>query len=202
MEPTMQKTSPRLPASADRAPMFERFFETLLWSSRFIIAVPVVVSLLIGLGVLIVTTVDALGLSSLVGDYFGATVSHREELRLDIIEVTVAVVDGYLLAAIMLIFGLGLYELFISSIDSAANSRFAQHLLHITSIDDLKNQLARVIILILIVKFFELALELKYETVQDLFLLAAALLLVGGALYVSNRGKKSAATADKSSQSE
>ena len=66
----------------------------------------------------------------------------------------VEVVDGYLLAAIMLIFALGLYELFVSRIEIAEGSEFAERLLLIRSLDDLKDRLAKVVLLILVVKFF------------------------------------------------
>ena len=105
----------------------------------------------------------------------------------------VKAVDGYLFAAILLIFALGLYELFVSKIERAENSDFAARLLRIRSIDDLKDRLAKVILLILVVKFFQQALEVKYASALDLLYLGLGILFVGAALFISGvkLGKKS-----------
>jgi len=98
----------------------------------------------------------------------------------------VAIVDGYLLAAIMLILALGLYELFVSKIDWLEGSEErASRLLVIHTFDDLKDRLARVVLLILIVKFFQQAVRLKYDDTQDILFLAIGILLIGGALYLT-----------------
>jgi uncharacterized membrane protein YqhA len=103
----------------------------------------------------------------------------------------VEVVDGYLVATIMFIFSLGLYELFVSRIDAAEGSEFAQRVLLIRSLDDLKDRLAKLVLLILVVKFFEHALILKYTGPLDLLQLAGGVLLVSLALYFS-QGKAKA----------
>lgn len=113
----------------------------------------------------------------------------RTDLRLDVLQRTVTFIDGYLLAAIRLIFVLGLYELFVGGINIAEGSSFAARLLHIDSIDDLKDRLARVVLLILIVKFFQLALGLTYANPQRLLILTLSILLIGSALYLSNYEK-------------
>jgi len=173
---------------------FERLFEALLWSIRLVIVLPVVVSLVLGFGVFLTTTVDAL---TLVGDmlaYGGTDEAARNALRLETISQVVAVVDGYLLAAIMLIFALGLYELFVNKINQAEGSEFAARLLLIRSLDDLKNRLANVILLILIVKFFQQALSIKYSSPLDLLALATGVVLIAAALYLSGRAKPAKAS--------
>jgi uncharacterized membrane protein YqhA len=116
----------------------------------------------------------------------GLSEETRLALRADSIKNIVKAVDGYLIGAIMIIFALGLYELFVSKIDVAEKSEFAQRLLRIQSIDELKNHLAKIILLVLVVKFFQQALEIKYSTPLDLLYLALGTLLVGVALYVSS----------------
>ena len=63
-------------------------------------------------------------------DFRGQTVTHFVE-----------VIDGFLLASVLLIFSMGLYELFISKIEAADESETSTNVLHITSLDDLKNRL-------------------------------------------------------------
>jgi uncharacterized membrane protein YqhA len=108
-------------------------------------------------------------------------------LRSWVITHIVEMVDGYLLAAIMLIFSLGLYELFISGIDPAVGSENKSRVLVIENLDDLKDRLGKVVLLILIVKFFEHALSLPpFKTTLDLLYLAVGIALVAGALYLSH----------------
>ncbi len=166
----------------------ERILESILWNSRLLLVIPVIASLIVSLGVLIVTTIDSLGLVGAVFSYLSPALDTyaRDNLRLDIISGVVGVIDGYLLAAILLIFALGIYELFVNKIEVAEGSEFAGRLLLIVSLDDLKDRLAKVILVILIVKFFQAALNLKYESPADLVLLAAGTVMVGAALYLSS----------------
>jgi uncharacterized membrane protein YqhA len=112
----------------------------------------------------------------------------RTELRATVVAHVVEVVDGYLLAAIMLIFALGLYELFVSRIDVAEGSEFAERLLLIRSLDDLKDRLAKVVLLILVVKFFEFALRLTITSALDLLWLGLGILLVAAAVMLTHKG--------------
>ena len=57
-------------------------------------------------------------------------------------------------------------------------SEFAARLLLIRS-------LAKVILLMLIVKFFQYALRFKYDSPLELLYLAIAIALIGGALYLT-----------------
>jgi uncharacterized membrane protein YqhA len=170
-------------------PMIERAFERALWASRLIVLVPVVVSVMLSLAMVLVASVDAVRLIGALGPFLRAGVSGdvAYSLRLAIIGNVIEVVDGYLLASILLIFAMGLYELFVSKIDAAERSEVASRLLLIRSMDDLKSRLASVVLLILVVKFFQQALRLKYESPLDLLYLGLGILLIGGALFLGYR---------------
>jgi uncharacterized membrane protein YqhA len=160
-------------------------FEWLLWWSRLIVLVAVVASLGVAMGMFFVSTVDAVELLGHVVHYASAD-AERAALRSNIVAHVVEVVDGYLLASIMLIFSLGLYELFISRIEAAGDFESAEQVLLIRSLDDLKDRLAKVVLLILVVKFFEYALQLHFQTPLDLLYLAVGVLLVSAAIYLSH----------------
>lgn len=169
----------------------ERAFEWILWNSRVAVIVAVVASLLVGLGALWVSTVDAVTLLSHMTHYHEASASGgaaQDAERAIIVAHVVAVIDGYLLAAIMLIFALGLYELFVSRIDVAEGSEFASRVLLIRSLDDLKDRLAKVVLLMLVVRFFEIATGVKVERPLDLLYLALGIALVATALWLSHGG--------------
>lgn len=95
-----------------------------------------------------------------------------------------------MLATVLLNFAPGLYELFISKIDQASEVKNASQVLLIQSLDDLKARLAKVILMILIVKFFEFALDMTFETPMHLLQFAGGLALIGLALYLSHAAEK------------
>ena len=70
----------------------------------------------------------------------------------------------------MLIFGFEVYELFVSEIDFA-DLKFAESTLKINSLDKLKNKIIKVIIIVLIVKFFEKILKLTENFTSPLDIL-------------------------------
>ena len=170
----------------------EQLFESFLWESRLIVMLAVIVSLLVSLAMFYIATVDAFYMISHLAHYASPdlTAAERVSLRTTTVTHVVEVVDGYLLAVVLLIFSLGLYELFISKIDKAEQSEQASQVLLITSLDDLKGRLAKVILMILIVRFFEYALRINLQAPMDLLQFAAGIALLGLALYLSHLGDK------------
>ena len=167
----------------------EKWFEQGLWHLRLIVVLAVIASVLLALGLFFVTSVDAVYLLGAAVQYGAAALPSeaRNTLRLEFIAELIEVVDGYLLAAIVFIFGLGLYELFIGKIDLAENSEVGTRVLLIRSVDDLKTRLGNVVVLMLVIKFFQQALRQKYTSPLDLLYLAIGVLLIGGALYLTHR---------------
>lgn len=167
----------------------EKLFEGLLWESRLIVIAAVIISLVSSLAMFFMATVDAIYMISHLSEYPSLAGEARFDLRSETITHVVELIDGYLLATVLLIFALGLYELFISKIDKAENAENASKVLVINSLDDLKARLAKVILMILIVKFFEFALQMEFSTPLDLLAFAAGIALIGLALYLSHMGE-------------
>ena len=168
--------------------LLERLFENFLWKSRLMVLAAVLVSLISAAAVLYISTVDAWIMVSHLGEYMSSSLSTAERfaLRAETIKHVVEIIDGYLLATVLLIFGLGLYELFISKIDVAENAEGASKILIINNLDDLKNRLSKVILMILIVRYFEHALNMKFETPLDLLYFAMGIAFLGLALYLTH----------------
>ncbi len=162
-----------------------RGIEQTLWSSRLVIMPAVVVSLVLAIGIVYITTVDAVRVLGKMLQY--ADSPSRESTRVYLLTGIVKAVDGYLLAGIVLIFGLGLYELFIGKIALIENSEVAARLLLIRTLDDLKDRLAKVVVLVLVIEFFQQALGITYATPQGLLYLAVSIALVGASLYLVGR---------------
>ncbi len=169
----------------------ESIFEGGLWNSRFIILAAVLGSLFAGFAIFYMATIDVWNLVQHVVHYGDAdmTEAARKALHDNTVTHIVEVVDGYLLATVMLIFSLGLYELFISDIDQAHGNKSSSKILVINSLDDLKSRLAKVVIMIMIVTLFEQALNMKMQTPLDLLYLGGSIALIAGALYLSHAGE-------------
>ena len=165
--------------------LLEKLFEGALWNSRFVVLTAVIGSLLAGIAIFFMATVDVIYLFQHALHYADSSLANeaRKALHDSTISHVVEVVDGYLLATVMLIFSLGLYELFISDIDQAHGSRSASKILVINTLDDLKSKLAKVILMILIVTLFKEAMTMHLTTPMDLLYLGGSIALVALALY-------------------
>ena len=159
-----------------------------LWGSRLVVLVAVLASLAVAFGVFYVATVDAWYLIADLRNYASPDLTDlaRKTMRSQAIAHVVEVIDGYLLATVLLIFSLGLYELFISALDEARKSEAFAKVLIINNLDDLKSRLGKVILMILIVKFFEHGIEMPFENPLDLLAFAGGIALVGLALFLSH----------------
>jgi uncharacterized membrane protein YqhA len=167
-------------------------FERALWQSRLLVVVAIIASAFLALGAFYMATVDVVFLLGNLLVYASPALEHgvRAELREATVAGIVKAVDGYLIAAILLIFGLGLYELFINKIGPFESvARATPRLIQVESLDDLKDRIAKLILLVLIIEFFQYALKLTYANPLDLLYLAVGILFIGGALFLSGPGR-------------
>lgn len=169
----------------------EKYLEGFLWNSRLVVMSAVIAAIIGAIALFFMATVDSYYMISHIVGYASPTLdaSARVNLRSETVTHVVEIVDGYLLATFLLIFGLGLYELFISKIDQAEKSENASRVLLIHSLDDLKGRLAKVILMILVVRYFEYALDMSLPAL-DLLMFAGGIMLLGLALYLSSLADK------------
>lgn len=175
--------------SEQPATHLERLFEMVLWNGRFVIILAVLGSTAMALATLVVASVDAVHIVLQAVAYLGPGLDQaaREAARSEILSEVIKALDIYLVAAMMGIFALGLYELFISKINAAEGSELAERMLLIRSLDDLKHRLAGLVVLILITTFFQVALKLEYKKPIDLLFLSVGIALLAAAALVSRR---------------
>lgn len=168
--------------------LLEKLFEGLLWRSRYVVLFAVVASMASAFAIFYMATSDVIFLVQHIVHYTDADLSEAARKTMHDTSIThvVEVVDGYLLGTVMLIFALGMYELFVSDIDEAKGSKTSSKILVIESLDDLKQRLAKVIIMIIIVTIFELTMKVTISSPADLLYLAGALALIGLALYLTH----------------
>jgi uncharacterized membrane protein YqhA len=169
----------------------EYYFEKFLYNFRFLALIAVLGSLLSSILMFIRGTMLAFyGLQIFILEFSHIGTHSQEES--EILPLLISSVDNYLFATVLLIFSLGIYELFISKIDMVTLEDFEgegnrPNWLKISSLDDLKNSLGKVIIMILIVSFFEHSLKISYKSSLDLLFLAVGIFLIAGALYLKHK---------------
>lgn len=167
--------------------LIERGFEYTLFNFRFVVMTAVFGSLVSSVimfikGSLLIVDGGYLFLEQLQSVGQAPELHHVDR----IVPLLINSVDNYLFATVLLIFSMGLYELFISRIDPASRTADSRpNWLNIQTLDDLKGNIGKVILMILIVSFLEKSLTISYATPLDLLYLCIGIILVAGALYVT-----------------
>ena len=164
----------------------ENLFESILWNTRFFVLLAVVFSMLGGIALFIVASVD---IYEVVHNVISTYVNHLhpEDFHETIVSGLIGAIDLYLMAVVMFIFGFGLYELFISEID-VAKTQEASKILEIHSLDELKDKLGKVIVMVLVVSFFKRILHTEYNGAIEMLYFAASILGLSVALYFLHKG--------------
>lgn len=121
-----------------------------------------------------------------------------------VILLLVEAIDIYLLGTVMLVFGMGLYELFISNLDkskstSVERSPFQSNLfgmftlkerprwLEIKTVSGMKTKVGHVIVMLLLIGLFEKSKKAVIHTPLDLLCFSASVLICSGCLYLLAR---------------
>lgn len=162
-----------------------------MWSVRFVMLLAVIATLILALGALYYALVDLAYLLSLLPEYAALPVAERSAARDEGVTTIVKSLDGFFICALLLIVAYGLYELFIGKIEAAETSEVGARLLKITSLEELKERVAKLVILILVIEFFQRSLGLSYDSALEILYLAAAISLVSAGIYLIGRRGKS-----------
>jgi uncharacterized membrane protein YqhA len=169
----------------------EKIFESMLWNSRFIVLLAVIFGLIGAVVLFTIASVDIVATASyVVKTYFSG--AHPENFHQDVIGGIIGAVDLYLIGVVMLLFAFGLYELFISEIDAAKESSHDEtQILTIHSLDQLKDKISKVIVMVLVVGFFQKVGYTEYNGALDMLYLALSITAVAVGLYFLGKvGKK------------
>ncbi len=163
--------------------------ESILYMSRFL-TIPAIIGSIFGAVVLFLQ--GCLEISRGIVLFCKREVTHEEMFK-----TLVSSVDVYMFAMVLVIFGVGTYELFINKVDPVDQNNSRPSWLQISSIDDLKSSLGKVILMVLIVSFFSYSLEMNFETPADLLLLSIGIVLVSLSLYIANSHHKNRNKSDR-----
>ncbi len=172
----------------------ENIVESCLWNVRFFTFIPVL------FGVISVITLFLLGSYEIVhglmavlsspahaGEVVKEAAQQVHKVK-DPVKLALAGIIGgidlYLIGIVLLIFSFGVYELFISKIDVARGANQDVQILEIKSLDELKDKILKVIIMVLIVSFFKEVIQMELTGYLDILYLAISILLVSASGYL------------------
>ena len=158
--------------------------EKILWNFRYITVLAVLLSIISAFSLCVLGSWDIIQAVIFYNPLFDDSISNNNELLFKII----SAIDLFLIGIVLLIFGFGIYELFVSEIDFA-NAKFTESTLKIRDLDQLKNKIIKVIIIVLIVKFFEKVLKYSenFTTPMDLLYFGLSILSICLGYYLINR---------------
>ena len=163
--------------------MIERMFEGTLWSSRFMVILAVVFGILGAVVLFIVASVDVYDSAKYVLTTYMHH-AHPENFHEDVVGGIIGAVDLYLIGVVMLIFAFGLYELFISDIDAAKDEAGKNNkILAIHSLDQLKDKISKVVVMVLVVGFFQKVGHTEYNGALEMLYFALSITAVALGLY-------------------
>ncbi|HWQ63992.1 MAG TPA: YqhA family protein [Methanospirillum sp.] len=153
--------------------------EYWLWKFRYIALLAVFFCAFASIALFVMGTMEILSpVKEIIITTPGILTNHEQISNENILKDFIGALDLYLIAVFFLIFSFGLYELIISKIDIAHDTTddVDHPLLQISSLDELKSKIIKVIIIILIVAFFKNVISMKMVAVSDAFMLSLAIL--------------------------
>ena len=159
-------------------------FEKILWNVRYITILAVILSIIAAFTLIILGSWDIIEAVIFYNPLFDESISNNNDLLFKII----SAIDLFLIGIVLLIFGFGIYELFVSEIDFA-NAKFTESTLKIRDLDQLKNKIIKVVIIVLIVKFFEKVLKFSenFTTPTDILYFGLSILSICIGYYLINK---------------
>ena len=166
--------------------ILEKYFERGLWNTRFIVVIAVIFSALSSITLFLVGSFKIV--KSLTHPFLKDSGS-ATAINLDVnemLKLIIGAIDFYLIGVVLLMFSFGIYELFVSKID-IARKNLDVTILEVENIDQLKNKIIKVIIMVLIVSFFERILTMPYSTPQDMMYFAFSILALSLGVYMLNK---------------
>ena len=158
--------------------------EKLLWNVRYVTLLAVTLSIISSIYLMILGSWEILEAIIFYNPLIDSSITENNEVLFKII----SSIDLFIIAIVLLIFGFGVYELFVSEIDFT-HSKFKDSTLIIRDLDQLKNKITKVIIIVLFVKFFERILKYSesFTSTTDILYFGLSILSICIGYYILNK---------------
>ena len=170
--------------------MLEKILEDSLWASRFVVLLAVFFGLVGAFILFVIASVDIYESAVYVLNTY-LNHAHPDNFHENVVSRIIGAVDFYLIGVVMLLFSFGLYELFISDIDAAKDDAGeGSKILAIHSLDQLKDKISKVIVMVLVVGFFQKVSHINYSGALDMLYLALSITAISvGLFFLGKVGK-------------
>jgi len=166
---------------------YEEYFESALFNCRFLVLFAVLGAMIAAVVLFLKGSLEIVqgirGFATIVGNFNPTETDDKT-----VILAFIPAIDNYLFATVLLIFSMGIYELFVSKIDPTLRKPFSRpDWLNIRDLDDLKTHVSEVVVMILIINFFKLSFTVQLDRPIDLLLLGGGVFLVAAALFITHK---------------
>jgi uncharacterized protein (TIGR00645 family) len=170
-----------------RHSLLEEVFESALFSCRFLVIFAVIGSLIAALVLFLKGSLEIVqGVTSFLHIITNFSPTDTDDKT--VILAFIPAIDNYLFATVLLIFSMGIYELFISEIDPSLRKPFSRpNWLNIATLDDLKTHISEVVVMILIINFFQFSFTVSLNRPVDLLYLGGGILLISVSLFITHK---------------
>lgn len=156
----------------------EAIFESVLWSSRLITIIVVIFSVAGAVGMFGLGSAEIYHAIKQVMEFPDDKIAMN-----NILISIIGAIDFYLIGIVLLLFSFGVYELFVSKIDEARLHE-SGGILDIRSLDDLKNKILKVIVMVLIVGFAKAVLAMNFTGALEVLFFSLSILGVAASAYL------------------
>lgn len=164
------------------------FFAQILWNSRLFIIFAVILSMVGSILLFLVASVDIVKVVGATYQYYQGALGEGADIHNILLNTIIMAIDLYLIAVVLLIFSFGLYELFIAKIE--IKDEHSSKVLEIHTLDQLKDKLAKVIVMALIVAFFSKVLNMGMKDSLDMLYFSISILGLSLGLYFLHKDSK------------
>ncbi len=166
-----------------------KIIEIIMWKSRFMVLIAVLVSFI---SALILILIGCLEVFYVIKQFYMFLITNVNLIQLEKYSLVhvISAIESFLISNVLIIFAFGLYELFINKINYLEKNKETNFLV-IHSLDQLKDKIANVIIMVMIVTFFKYSLNLDYKEITSLFVLSLGILIIATTLYLMSKKQKS-----------
>jgi len=160
-------------------PRLESLFERFLWSTRFCVLLAVIFGLASAVALFVFGSIEIYGVIEKM-------ILGKLDSTGYLVAAIIGAVDLYLIGIVMLIFSFGIYELFISQID-IARANASINILEIKNLDELKNRIVKVVLMVLIVTFFKQIVTIEFSTPLEMLYFAGAIFAICFGVYFMHK---------------
>ena len=166
----------------EKQTFLERIFESGLWNVRFVVLFAVIFS---SVACVVLFLFGSYEIVHVIYDNIFLVTDDMHLVHSNLLVAFIEAIDLYLIGIVLLIFSFGIYELFISQIDVARRDK-AITILEIKDLDELKNKIIKVIIMVLIVSFFSKVLNYsdQYDEPLEMLYFALSILALSLGVYL------------------